>query len=216
MRSNRRERLAVVWSVGLLAAIATGLGLAGPADAQSLGLGPRLSLVRGDVDAGTSAERFTGGMLRARLSPRTALELSLDYRSTTNEIATERVREYPFQGSLLLYPVRGGLSPYVLGGLGWYSQRLDTLVNDKVNESTTTRKFGYHAGLGAEIELGRHAALHVDYRYTFIRFGADESGTESNAAAAAAPTFRIPGVSYLTDRLSHDGSMWTGGLTIYF
>jgi opacity protein-like surface antigen len=195
-------------------------GFTASAGAQSLGLGPRLSLVRGEVDAGTSAERFTGGTLRARLSPRSALELSLDYRSTTNELATERVREYPFQGSLLLYPVRANLSPYVLGGLGWYSQRVDALVNDKVDESATTRRFGYHAGLGGEIRLGRHAAMHVDYRYTFIRFNADDETAASGAgtAAGASGGFRIPGVSYLTDQLhlSHGGSMWTGGVTIYF
>lgn len=221
MRSNdRRGWRRAFGPAGLLAAIISIPVLPAAAGAQSLGLGPRLSLVRGDVEAGTSAQRFTGGTLRGRLSPRTALELSIDYRSTTNDTATERVREYPFQGSLLLYPVRGGLSPYVLGGLGWYSQRVDTLVNDKVDESATTRTFGYHAGFGGEIQLGRHAAMHVDYRYTFIRFNGDnaEAGSTSAPSAASPGAFRIPGVSYLTDtlHLSHGGSMWTGGITIYF
>jgi hypothetical protein len=213
-------------SIHAAAAAVIILALPGLAGAQSVGLGPRLSWVRGDVevDADTSGSRYTGGLLRARLSPRTAIELSLDYRSITNEALTERVRDYPIQGSLLLYPFRSAVSPYLLGGLGWYSQRVDAIVDQEVTDSVTTRKFGYHAGLGGELRLGRHAAMHVDYRYTFIRIGGDEesemAGTPAAARAASASSdgFRLPGLSFLTDRLrlSHEGSMWTGGLTIYF
>jgi hypothetical protein len=179
------------------------------AAAQSVGLGPRFSLVRGDVEEGTSADRFTGGLLRARLSDHTSLELSLDYRSHSDELLEQRITEYPFQGTLLVYPVQASFAPYLLGGIGWYSQRVEPLVADpEVEEAgVTTRPFGYHAGLGAEIRFGARAAIHLDYRYTFMRRSDEEDGGGG-----------IPGLSFLADQLnvSRDGSMWTGGLTIYF
>jgi opacity protein-like surface antigen len=194
------------------------LALLFPAPAiADIGLGPRISLVRGNVDAQSSADRYTGGILRAQLSPKTAVELSLDWRTVVNQSLTERTRDYPFQGTLLLYPVRASVSPYLLGGIGWYSQRVETLdTASTVLDSTTTRTFGYHAGFGGELRLGRHAAVHLDYRYTFIRFGADETATDP--ADTSSGGFRIPVVSSLAEklRLSHEGSMWTTGLTVYF
>jgi opacity protein-like surface antigen len=182
------------------------------AQGQSFGLGGRFSLMRGDVQLETAATRLAGGLLRARVSKRLAFELALDYRSETNDTLTERVREYPLQASLLLYPVQGPLAPYLLGGAGWYSQRVDLLGDGDILDTTTTRLFGYHAGLGGELRLGRHAALHADYRYTFIRFGAEDTGEGEPGAVP------IPGTIGLQDRLrlSHQGSMWTGGLTFYF
>jgi opacity protein-like surface antigen len=178
---------------------------------QGFGLGARLSMVRGDVQAETSAERFTGGQLRARVSRRTAIELSLDRRTQTNEALTERVRDLPFQASLLLFPVRSTLSPYVLGGVGWYSHRVETLAATEVTASESSRRFGYHAGLGGEMRLGRHAGLHADYRYTFLRFGSEESATLPAARAS-------DGAGFIGSRFlpSYEGSMWTAGLTVYF
>ena len=186
-----------------------------PADAgaQAVGFGPRFAFVRGDVKADTST-RYSGGVLRLRTSPRTAIELSLDYRSHLNEDLTERIKEYPIQGSLLLYPLSAAISPYVLGGIGWYKQRVSQVQGEAVLGSETTRKTGYHAGVGGEIRFGRHAALHLDYRYTFIGFG-DRSDEEIAVEPGAIP---IPGLGGLQDRLklSHQGSMWTSGVTVYF
>lgn len=174
-----------------------------PAAAQSFGLGGRLGMVRPDVRAESPAERFTGGHIRARVSPRVALEVALDLRTTTSAALTERVREYPIQGSLLLFPFRTPVAPYVLGGAGWYTRRLETLVSDNWIEADAIRRFGWHAGVGAELRLGRRAALHGDYRYTFLRFGGDHDP---------------PGTSSGFSRIlpSHEGSMWTTGLTVYF
>jgi hypothetical protein len=204
MSQHVRRFLAVV-----VAALGTGFGTTAPAEAQSIGLGPRFAFVRGDVKADAST-RYMGGLLRLRPSPRVALEVSLDYRNHLNESLTERIKDYPIQGSLLLYPVRTTISPYVLGGIGWYRQRVDQLLDDEVLESTTTSKTGYHAGLGADLWIGRHATVHADYRYTFIGRGGDEE-----AAPGAVP---IPGLGGLQDRLqlSHKGSMWTSGVTVYF
>jgi hypothetical protein len=167
---------------------------------QSFGLGGRLVMPRSDSQAETGAGRFIGGHIRARVSPRTAVEIGLDLRTTINDALTERLREYPIQASLLLFPVRTVISPYLLGGGGWYSRRTETLVDRNWVVSDSTRKFGWHGGFGAELQLGRHAAVHADYRYTFLRFGDDEE--EVNGIARFLP--------------SHESSMWTAGLTLYF
>ena len=195
------------------AAISAGIGLvlvsAVGADAQSLGVGPRFSFVRGDLKADSSS-RYSGGVLQLRTSPKTAIELSIDYRNHINESLTERIKDYPIQASVLLYPVRANLSPYLVAGIGWYSQRVEELQDNNVLTSTKTRKTGYHAGLGGEMRLGRRAALHADYRYTFIGFGKNE-----DTQPGALP---IPGLGALQDRLklSHKGSMWTSGVTVFF
>ena len=182
------------------AVVALLVGSAAPAAAQGFGLGGRLSLVRGDVNAGTSAERFLGGQVRLPLSPRSALEVSLDRRTESNDTLTERRVEVPIQGSLLLYPVRTTISPYVLGGVGWYTHRVEQLTAGAVTSTESSHRFGYHAGLGGELKLGRHAGVHADYRYTFLKFGSDENDGS------------------LTSRFkpSYEGSMWTAGMTLYF
>lgn len=186
--------------------------LASPAAAQdqSFGIGGRFSLVRGDVQADATAERFTGGQIRARMSPRTAIEVALDLHTRTNEAATERIRQYPIQASLLLYPLRTVFAPYVLGGGGWYSQRVETLEDNRQIASATSREFGWHAGFGAELKLGRHAGAHADYRYTFLRFGEDDDGGAAGGAQAEGES----GFSRFLP--SYRGSMWTAGLTLYF
>ena len=181
------------------------------AQGQSFGVGGRFSFVRGDVQADTSAERFTGGHVRARMSPHLGLEVSLDMHSETNTALTERVREFPLQASLLLFPFKTNIAPYLLGGGGWYSQRLETLAGNETLTSTTTREFGWHGGFGAELRLGSHAGAHADYRYTFLNFGDEE-------VPVPEPTHIVGGNNRFTSRFmpSYKGSMWTAGLTIYF
>jgi opacity protein-like surface antigen len=184
-----------------------GLAAAPAVAAQGLGLGARMSMIRNDVDADTGATRFTGGHIRVKMSPKTAIELALDLHSETNEERTERIREYPVQASLLLFPVRAAIAPYLLGGGGWYTTRIDTLADEETVSTESSRKFGWHGGFGAELRFGRHAAAHADYRYTFLDFGDDD---ETGSAAAAGDE----GVSRFLP--SHKGSMWTAGLTVYF
>jgi opacity protein-like surface antigen len=186
-----------------------------PCAAQGIGIGGRFSMIRGDVDADTGAERFTGGQVRAWLSPRAALEVSLDRRTQDNDVLNERVRDYPLQASLLLAPVRSTFSPYVLGGIGWYTHRIEQLAGTETVESTTTRRVGSHAGFGAEMRMGHHAALHADYRYTFLRFGAADPIKSDTIAGAVAQSHlsNTDGARFLP---SYEGSMWTTGLTIYF
>ena len=193
-----------------LAALSALLLFPGDVFAQSVSVGPRVSFVRPDATLESPSDRYTGGALRMKLSPRTSIELAMDWRSTTSEDATVRIRDYPFQGSLMVYPLRSAISPYVLGGVGWYSQRMETLAGSEVLTQQTVRRRGYHGGFGGELKLGSRMSVFADYRYTFINFGDDD--TEAGGAGA----FAIPGVGSLMDhfRLSHEGSMWTGGLVI--
>ena len=174
-----------------------------------------MSMVRGDVQAETAAERFTGGQIRAWLSKRTAFEISLDRRTQSNEALTERVRDSPIQASVLLAPIPSTFSPYVLGGFGWYSHRVEELADKKVVESTTTRRMGTHAGFGAEMRLGKRAAVHADYRYTFLRFG-DPDPIQSDTIAGAVAKSHLTGSSGSRFLPSYEGSMWTMGVTVYF
>jgi outer membrane protein with beta-barrel domain len=188
-----------------------------PCAAQGFGLGARLSMIRTDVNSGTGAERFTGGHIRTRMSPRTGFELSLDVRTQRNETLTERVRDMPIQASLLLFPARGAFSPYLLGGGGWYSHRVESLAGGEVLTSETTRKFGWHGGFGAELRMGRHAGIHADYRYTFLHFGSSSdpiaTDTIAGAIAASASQQSAKDSRFLPN---YDGSMWTAGVTVYF
>ncbi|MGH9372429.1 MAG: hypothetical protein ACRD15_12935, partial [Vicinamibacterales bacterium] len=95
------------------------------------------------------------------------------------------------------------------GGGGWYTTQVDTLEDEEVVSSESTRTFGWHGGFGAELRFGRHAAAHADYRYTFLRFGDDV--TEGEGAAQAGE--ETGGSRFLP---SYKGSMWTAGLTVYF
>jgi hypothetical protein len=199
-----------------IAVVASLLGCASPAAAQdAFGLGVRMAMVRGDVqaDPAATAERFTGGQLRARISPHTSVEVSLDHRSQDSADLTQRGVDYPLQGSLLFFPVRSTISPYVLAGVGWYTHIDDTLAAGTVVESSTTRKVGYHAGFGGEMKIGKYTGIHADYRYTFVHFG--DSTTPLPVTASTAATTGLSGVA---SRLvpSYDGSMWTAGVTFYF
>ena len=184
--------------------------------AQGIGVGGRLSMVRGDVQADTSAERFAGAHFRGWLTKRTALEVSIDRHVQTNESLTEHVRDIPLQGSILLAPIPSTLAPYVLGGLGWYSHKVEQLVGKESIDSTTTHRVGAHAGFGAEVRMGKHAALHADYRYTFLRFGAADPMTADTIAAAVSKSHQPATGSGARFLPSYQGSMWTTGLTLYF
>jgi opacity protein-like surface antigen len=202
----------------IVAAAAIVLCAAAPAAGQGFGLGARMSMVRGDVqaDPAATAERFTGGQIRARLSPKTSIEIALDRRSETSADLSQRVRDYPLQGSLLLFPVHSTFSPFVLGGVGWYTHVVDAMAGGKPVESSSSRKMGYHAGFGAELKIGRHAGVHADYRYTMVHCG--DGTTKASLGSGAAATGTSIVTRTLASRLlpTYDGSMWTAGFTVYF
>jgi hypothetical protein len=194
----------------IAAAVAAILWGHGVALAQSVGIGPRLTFARGSADTPDSSQRFTGASLRLG-GGRSAIELAMDYRNDVAGTLTERVKSYPVQASLLLYPVRARIAPYVLGGVGWYSQRVTRFsapTGTVVVNDATTRKMGLHAGFGAEVRPHRRVGVYGDYRYTRLGFGGDDEGSNG-----LLPGW-IPGAQRL--KLSHQGSVFTWGALVYF
>jgi opacity protein-like surface antigen len=195
-------------TIGLLAAMLFVPADSFAQDGGSFGIGPRLTFVRGSSDSAEGSQRFTGGVIRMG-GGRAAIELAMDYRSEATGDLTERVKSFPIQASLLLYPVRARVAPYVLAGVGWYTQRVTQFsapTGTIVASEETTRRRGYHAGLGAEVRVHRRFGLYGDYRYTKLRFNDDDESSET------------PGLIPFAERLklSHEGTMFTWGAAFYF
>jgi opacity protein-like surface antigen len=184
-------------SIGLLAGLCL-LSCAASASAQGFGVGGRMAWVTSDDDSDVDSVRFVGGQIRF-MGTRFGLELAMDRHSETFDLLNEKVTESPIQASLLLKMGGGRVSPFLLGGPGWYRHKVESL--DDPDQSVSTREFGWHAGGGLEILAGRHFGIHGDYRYTFLDFDDDEEEDEGIIGGI------LPG---------HRGSMWTVGATIYF
>ena len=181
--------------------LALGALLAGaaPVSAQGFGVGPRMAWVTQDVDDDVDALRFVGGQVRL-LSARLGLEVSLDRHAESFALLNQKVTETPIQASLLMRLGGGSVSPFLLGGPGWYRRKVEALDDPGV-QSVSTTEFGWHAGIGLEIRPARRFGIHGDYRYTFLDFGDDDEEDEGFIGGL------LPG---------HRGSMWTVGATIYF
>lgn len=169
------------------------------ASAQGFGVGPRVAWVTADSDADLDSVRFFGGQIRM-ISRRWGLEVSIDRHSESFELLNQKVTETPIQTSLLLRLGGGKLSPFLLGGPGWYRRKVEVLEGPGDPDVQST-EFGWHAGGGLEILAGRHVGIHGDYRFTFLDFGADDDEDEGFIGRL------IPG---------HRGSMWTLGVSVYF
>lgn len=168
--------------------------------AQGFGAGARLSWVTSDSKADVESVRFTGGQIRL-LSQRWGLEVSIDRHSEPFDLLNEKVTERPIQASLLMRLGGGKVSPFLLGGPGWYRRKVEP-IDGPDDLTVETTEFGWHAGGGLEIRPGRHLGLHGDYRYTFLDFSDDEDGDGEGFVGGLLP--------------GHRGSMWTLGATIYF
>jgi Outer membrane protein beta-barrel domain len=177
---------------GLLASTA-------PVCAQGFGIGGRLAWVTREVDTDVDSLRFVGGQVRL-LSQRFGVEVSMDRRSESFELLNQKVTETPIQTSLLLRLAGGRVSPFLLGGPGWYRRKVEAL-DGPGDLSVSTTEFGWHAGGGLEILPSRHFGIHGDYRYTFLDFNDDDDEDEGLIGRL------LPG---------HRGSMWTIGATVYF
>jgi hypothetical protein len=187
---------------GIVSALvsATLFASASVASAQGFGLGARMAWVTADSDADVDAVRFVGGQIRI-VSKRWGLEVSMDRKSESFELLNQKVTETPIQASLLLRMGSSKVSPFLLGGPGWYRRRVELLdgPDDPDVEST---EFGWHAGGGLEILPWRHFGIHGDYRYTFLDFGDDDDDDDEGFVGRLLP--------------GHRGSMWTLGVTFYF
>jgi len=181
----------------MMLAVSGLLAWAAPVSAQGFGLGARFAWVTRDVDVEDDTVRFFGGQLRL-LSERIGIELSLNRRSESFELLNQKVTETPIQASFLLRLATGSVSPFLLGGPGWYRRTVET-IDGPDDLSVSETEFGWHAGGGLEILPNRHFGIHGDYRYTFLDFGDDDDEGFIGGL--------LPG---------HRGSMWTLGATIYF
>ncbi len=179
-----------------------GILAAAPAAAQGFGVGARMAWITSDVDADADSVRFTGGQIRLGLSGRLGAELSMDRRSESSELLNQKVTETPIQASLLMRLAGGNFSPYLLAGPGWYNRKVEVIEGS--DPGVSTREFGWHAGGGIEIRLGKHFGIHGDYRYTFLDFGDDDDDDDDDGSLIGG---FLPG---------HKGSMWTLGATLYF
>jgi len=215
----------LAWVTGLALAVLGG-GARG-AQAQTFGIGARMVSVSGPEspaldDSDSSRTRLWGGYARVHLMGSLGFEVAMDYQSTTNESETARVRNTPIQVSALLLPVRKSFAPYVLAGLGWYKHKIEALDGGRTVATANVTDFGYHAGGGLQLKFGRHAAIFADYRYVWVDAdGLD--GFSSLIKSAASLTSVLGLVSAVTGGndsdtggVSRGGSMWMGGMTIYF
>jgi hypothetical protein len=184
----------VIGSAFVSAALAASASVA---SAQGFGVGARMAWVTADSDADIDSVRFIGGQVRL-VSKRWGLEVSMDRKSESFELLNQKVTETPIQASLLLRMGSSKVSPFLLGGPGWYRRKVE-LLDGPDDPDLETTEFGWHAGGGLEIVPWRHLGIHGDYRYTFLDFGDDDDEGFIGGL--------LPG---------HRGSMWTLGATIYF
>jgi opacity protein-like surface antigen len=170
-----------------------------PSSAQGFGVGARFAWVKSDLDVDVDSVRFIGGQVRL-LSQRAGLEVSLDHHSESSELLGQKITATPIQVSVLVRLTSSKISPFLLGGPGWYRQKVEPL-NGPGDLAVSTTEFGWHAGIGLELLPSRHVGIHGDYRYTFLNFNGDDERDQG-----------------FIDRLipGHRGSMWTLGATVYF
>lgn len=124
-----------------------------------LSFGIRGSYYRRDGSGAGSGAWSPGAQLRMHVAKALAIEGSADYRE--EEFGGSKVDVYPVQASLLVYLVpESRLSPYLLGGGGWY------YTNVKSTNSTRNR-FAPHGGAGLEWFMDHHWSLDASYRYVW-------------------------------------------------
>jgi opacity protein-like surface antigen len=99
-----------------------------------------------------------GVQVRFHLLSILALEASGDMRQ--NKFGGETVDTFPVQASVLLYLMpHFVISPYILGGVGWYYTHVQGA------SSSPTNRYGPHAGAGLEVALSKHWTIDGSYRY---------------------------------------------------
>jgi opacity protein-like surface antigen len=104
-----------------------------------------------------------GAQVRLYLTRFFAIEGSADYRQ--NKFNGTTVHTYPVQVSALLYLLPGWrLTPFILGGAGWYY----TTVDGPGGFDDTQNRFGVHAGGGLQYFISRHFSIDSTYRYVWL------------------------------------------------
>lgn len=167
MKSNKIQ----IWTIlGAAALLFTAPSLVRAEDEASIGgkafsIGGRGSYIipkDADKDDGT----WQGGaQVRLKILPAMAIEGSADYRRSKFGNGTTTVHTFPVQASLLAYLTpQYRVSPFLLGGAGWYFTR----VEGPGNFEETKNRFGTHAGGGLEFKLNEYLSVDASYRYIWV------------------------------------------------
>ena len=145
---------------------------AGPVEWAPKTLSPEFGIRAGyfkirDADDGAW---FGGAQVRFPLSEMFAVEGAIEFHAADFEDGEIEVVQYPLQASLLLFlmPQSAPISPYVLGGVGWYYTVVDFSGSLSGFDGETDHWFGGHIGAGARALVGHSMAASADVRYIFI------------------------------------------------
>jgi opacity protein-like surface antigen len=153
-----KRRLAVLlWAFSVAGAAVV------PAPASERGsgsIGPRM--MRFEAKDSDEANWNVGAQLRFNLTPVVALEGSVDYRQ--DDFGPVDLYVYPVQASLLFYLTEAPVSPFLLGGAGWYF----TTIEAPGLPDRTDDRFGLHAGAGLQFMLGEYWSIDGAYRYVWL------------------------------------------------
>ena len=136
---------------------------------------------------------FSGGLqIRARLTGALGVEALVSYRRETYSSGGEsllRLQELPVQGSVELFFLdRNPIQPYILAGAGYYYVRTTALGPNTAGGHTENR-FGFHAGAGVDVRVGKRTSVFADFRYVLLDVDAVKDlpgGLKSSYVNAAA------------------------------
>jgi hypothetical protein len=118
---------------------------------------------------------FVGGQARLHILGYFAIEASVTFHENSYEGGDVHVTQYPVQLSGMIYPFPAWiLSPYLVGGGGWYYSRVTYSGALSGISNQTEHTFGAHGGVGADVRLGATFTLDADLRYIFL----DPTGTQ--------------------------------------
>jgi outer membrane protein W len=98
-----------------------------------------------------------------------AIEGSIDFHASDYEDGDIEVIQWPVQVSALWFILpKAKITPYVLGGLGWYYTTIDFSGSLDGLSGETDSMFGAHLGIGARLLIGQSMSLSGDLRYIFL------------------------------------------------
>ena len=158
------------WLPGILGALALA---AAPVRAQAFSDPGAGFGLQGGVSKGQGADSAPIGRLHARyrLTGMIGVELAAGYRN--EEVRQDgapflRLSEAHLAGSFLLFFLSDHpVQPYVVAGGGYYYVD-ERGQGTNADYRQTEHLFGFHAGVGVDVRVGRRVSVFFDGRYTFL------------------------------------------------
>lgn len=116
-----------------------------------------------DFDEG---EGFGGVAARIHIFDFLSIEgLATWHREDDDDVETDIV---PMQLSALIYLIPNSVfCPYLIGGVGWYWVQVEFDHPFEAFDFEETQ-FGFHAGLGFDIQVAEHFSITIDGRYIWL------------------------------------------------